>query len=91
MVERRCVYASVVVADFSALDIFRRDGWTCGICGDPIARFAESPAPLSPSVDHIVPLAWGGEHSRRNVRAAHLVCNTTKRDGGNLVALMAAA
>ena len=52
--------------------IWERDKGICGICGDPIeGRF---------DVDHIVPLARGGEHSYANTQAAHPTCNYRKRD-----------
>ena len=31
-----------------------------------------------PSIDHIVPLSWGGLHSWANVQLAHHGCNTAK-------------
>lgn len=64
-------------AGFSRLDIFVRDAWTCGICGDPIDRELEHPHPMSASLDHIVPLPRGA-HSRENVRASHLACNVAR-------------
>lgn len=36
------------------------------------------PNPLSASLDHVVPLAWGGEHTAANVQLAHLKCNVAK-------------
>lgn len=44
-------------------DIFERDGWQCKLCEEPIDRAAAYPAPLSPTLDHIVPLAKGGAHA----------------------------
>jgi len=35
---------------------------------------------LAPVIDHIVPLALGGEHAHYNVQAAHFMCNSEKRD-----------
>lgn len=66
---------------FTNEEILDRDGWICGICGDPIPRDVEWPGALSPSVDHIVPLAHGGPHSQANVQAAHLQCNCRKHLG----------
>lgn len=61
--------------------VYRRDGWCCGICGGRIDRKAKYPDPMSPSLDHIVPLSRGGGHLYRNVQAAHLRCNTDKGAG----------
>lgn len=62
------------------LEIFERDGWTCGICGEPIDPTIAYPSPLSKSIDHIIPVSKGGSHTRANVQAAHLACNSRKRD-----------
>jgi len=63
------------------LEIFKRDGWRCQICGRPVKRNAECPHPLSPVLDHIVPLAKGGTHEPKNVQLAHFLCNSLKGDG----------
>lgn len=62
-----------------ASEVFERDGWICGLCSAPISRDAVWPDLLSPSVDHIVPLSRGGEHSMANVQASHLSCNSRKQ------------
>ena len=60
------------------LEVFERDGWTCGICGGSVDRVLEWPDPLSVSLDHIVPLSRGGSHTYDNVQCAHLSCNIQK-------------
>lgn len=60
--------------------VFERDGWACRLCGDPLDRSADVPHPMAPVLDHIVPLALGGEHAHYNVQAAHFMCNSRKRD-----------
>lgn len=65
---------------FRAVDVMERDDWTCWLCAEPIDREATWPAPLSRSVDHVVPLSKGGAHALSNVRAAHLRCNLVKGD-----------
>lgn len=59
-------------------DIYERDSWKCGICGEAIDRDVKYPAPGSPSLDHILPLALGGSHDPSNLQAAHLHCNVSK-------------
>ena len=59
--------------------VYDRDQWRCHLCRKPVPKTATYPHPRSASIDHIVPLAEGGEHSYRNVATAHLVCNTAKR------------
>jgi len=61
-------------------DVFERDGWKCGICGGAIKRSARFPRPLSPSLDHIVPMSKGGGHVYTNVQASHFRCNASKGD-----------
>lgn len=61
-------------------EVFTRDAWTCGICRTPVDPTLKHPHPMSASLDHIVPLARGGDHLRTNVQCAHLACNLAKRD-----------
>jgi len=62
-------------------EVLQRDGWTCQLCGESIARELRWPHPLSASVDHITPRADGGPHAQRNLRAAHLRCNARRGRG----------
>jgi hypothetical protein len=74
---RRAAERGARVEPVSKLEIYARDGWLCGFCGDPVDRGVEWPHPRSASLDHVVPLALGGEHSPSNVRLAHLSCNVS--------------
>lgn len=58
--------------------VFERDDWICHLCGEPTNPEAEVPDPLAPTIDHLTPLALGGEHAYRNVQTAHFVCNSRK-------------
>jgi 5-methylcytosine-specific restriction endonuclease McrA len=69
-----------VVEVFDRWEIFERDGWICQVCGRETTRDPDPYNPSSPTVDHIVPLAAGGEHSRANVRLACMGCNSARRD-----------
>lgn len=62
--------------------IFERDAWRCGLCGGLIDPELTFPHPMSATIDHIVPLSAGGEHSPENVQAAHLTCNSRKGNRG---------
>ena len=66
---------------FLRREIYERDGWLCKLCGDPVDRTGEDKH-LRPSLDHIVPLARGGQHNRGNVQCAHWVCNSRKSHWG---------
>ncbi len=50
--------------------VLKRDGGICGICREPITGEWH--------LDHVVPLARGGEHSYKNTQAAHPFCNLSK-------------
>lgn len=60
--------------------VFERDDFTCHICRLPIDMSIPAPDPLSPSIDHVIPLARGGKHELANVAAAHFGCNARKGD-----------
>ena len=53
----------------------------CAICGKPVDFSLKYPHPLSPTVDHIIPLAKGGHPSDiDNLQLAHRCCNRQKSD-----------
>jgi hypothetical protein len=79
------------VTDWQILD---RDDWLCQIPGcelGPIRADLAHPDPLSPSVDHIIPITRARDvappdfpvDAQANKRAAHLICNTSR---GNALA-----
>lgn len=53
----------------------------CGICGKPVDFSLKYPHPLSPCIDHIIPLSKGGHPSDiNNMQLAHWTCNRQKSD-----------
>ena len=58
----------------------------CGICGRPVEKENGQwkyayPHPLSPCIDHIIPINKGGHPSDiNNLQLAHLCCNREKSD-----------
>lgn len=53
----------------------------CGICGRPVDKSLKYPHPLSPCIDHIIPVAKGGHPSDlSNLQLAHWTCNRQKSD-----------
>lgn len=54
----------------------------CGICGKPVDKVKyKYPHPLSPTVDHIIPVSKGGHPSDlANLQLAHRCCNRQKSD-----------
>ncbi|MGX6962441.1 HNH endonuclease [Vagococcus xieshaowenii] len=54
---------------------------TCGICGKPVNLQLKAPDPMSPTVDHKIPVAKGGHPSAiENLQLAHWTCNRQKSD-----------
>ena len=76
--ERRARKAQVPSEEFSPSEVYERDQWRCGICGQPVDPALAYPDPHSPSLDHVVPLSAGGAHSRANTQCSHLRCNLSK-------------
>lgn len=68
---------------FDPVEVYERDGWICGLCGEPVNPGLQWPDPLSVSLDHVVPVSLGGPHTRANTRCSHLGCNSRR---GNRVA-----
>ena len=53
----------------------------CGICGKPVDFSYKAPHPLSPTVDHIIPVSKGGHPSDiSNLQLAHRCCKRQKSD-----------
>jgi 5-methylcytosine-specific restriction endonuclease McrA len=77
---RRARKKRATVGRVSRAKVYERDAWICRLCELPVERSKRAPDPESPSLDHIIPLSRGGEHSMMNVQLAHLRCNWTKSD-----------
>ncbi len=59
--------------------VFERDQWRCHMCKRKTKPYLRGKhEPLSPELDHIVPLAVGGEHSYRNTACSCRECNMNK-------------
>lgn len=74
--------ATVAGDRFSKADIARRDGGRCGLCHRHIDLTLPGTDPMGATIDHIIPISKGGEHSRRNVQIAHRLCNMRKHTNG---------
>jgi endogenous inhibitor of DNA gyrase (YacG/DUF329 family) len=69
------------VERFDPFDVFERDGWRCHMCGIKTPkRLRGTYEDNAPELDHIVPLAAGGDHSRRNTACSCRKCNIAKSD-----------
>ncbi len=76
---------AIIDNDITLHKLFRMSGGVCYLCGgacdwnDKITINGRPYAKAKyPSIDHVIPLSKGGEHSWNNVRLAHLGCNSSK-------------
>lgn len=70
--KRRALQREAWIEHVEPLVLLERDDGVCGICGEDVD-------PMRYDVDHIVPLALGGEHSYANTQPAHVGCNRSKQ------------
>lgn len=64
---------------FDPIGVLERDGWRCGLCGKKTIKSKRGTThPRAPELDHIVPLAAGGEHTPVNTQCACRDCNIRK-------------
>lgn len=67
---------------YTLAEIAARDRYRCGFCGKRVAMAKAVPHPKAPTIDHIIPLADGGDDARANVQLAHFLCNSLAGTGG---------
>jgi len=76
--KRRALKVNTTIENFSPIEIFERDNYICCVCGLPIDPSLRRPNKLSVSLEHFIPLSKGGNHSRENCSASHIICNMRK-------------
>lgn len=76
---RRAVERGLKADRIDPLDVIRQDGERCYLCGvsTPL-DLRGTYQPNAPEIDHVVPLALGGTHTRDNVRCCCRGCNGAK-------------
>jgi hypothetical protein len=72
----------VVHEKYTLAEIAQRDRRTCQLCRRRVAMTKPVPHPKAPTIDHVLPIAAGGQDVRANVQLAHFQCNWMKSDGG---------
>jgi hypothetical protein len=73
--KRRARMKLVFVKELVDVEVlYTRDKAICSLCWTHV-KWEDA------SIDHIIPVTKGGEHSYRNTALAHLLCNTGKRNG----------
>jgi 5-methylcytosine-specific restriction endonuclease McrA len=70
------------VETFKVEEIYARDAWRCQLCHRAVPKDKIVPHPKAATLDHVLPLAEGGEHTRANVQLAHFECNWRKGTRG---------
>jgi 5-methylcytosine-specific restriction endonuclease McrA len=64
---------------FDPIEILRRDKWHCQLCGVKTPKHLRGTIDdYAPELDHIVPLAMGGSHTRANTQCLCRKCNQKK-------------
>lgn len=71
------------IESIDRVKVFERDNWRCQLpkcsaSSRKIDKRLKNPHPLSASLDHIIPVKFGGAETYANVQAAHLRCNHEK-------------
>lgn len=79
---RRARKINATVEYFTQLEIYERDKWVCQLCKKKVDKKLKYPDHFSPSLDHIIPLSNGGDHSKANTQLTHLICNIRTGVGG---------
>lgn len=83
----RKIKGALVDKDITLQRLYERDHGVCYLCGE-VCDWEDKEERNGiiicgnryPSIDHVVPLARGGEHSWQNVKLAHRICNALKGD-----------
>lgn len=80
-IKRKSLLRRVTIETVDPFKVFDRDGWRCKLCGIKTPKAKRGTYDdNAPELDHILPLAKGGEHSYLNTQCACRKCNATKSD-----------
>lgn len=76
---RRARIYGVGYESISPIEIFKRDGWKCRLCGVKTPyRLRGTCEDNAPELDHLIPLSLGGQHNKTNVQCLCRKCNINK-------------
>lgn len=78
-VRRARIRNAAMVESVDPLTVFKRDGWRCKMCGckTPM-RLRGTTDDAAPELDHVIPLAHGGNHTYANTQCLCRKCNQAK-------------
>ena len=74
------IYGGKYIETVEVSKLFFRDGGHCKLCGKKLNLKRKVPHPLAITIDHIIPVSKGGEHSYRNTQLACFMCNSKRGD-----------
>lgn len=63
--------------------LYERDQGICKICGMPVLYDKFIDDTWGGTIDHVIPLSKGGEHSMANCQLSHRICNSLKSNDDN--------
>ena len=66
------------VEEVDPLMIAKRDKYKCHICRKRVNMDLDIQHNYSPTMDHLIPISLGGDHTYANIRLAHRICNSRK-------------
>ncbi|WP_394260803.1 HNH endonuclease [Moraxella boevrei] len=79
--QRRARIRNTKIENIDPFDIFNQYKWQCYICGVSTPKEKRGTCePNAPELDHVIPLAKGGTHTRENLACCCRTCNNTKSD-----------
>lgn len=64
----------------NAVDVYESEDWKCYICNCDCIEWPGFACDEAATLDHVIPLAKGGSHTRDNVRCCCFRCNSHKGD-----------
>lgn len=72
------------IPDSVRFGVYKRDGWVCQLCLEPVDGDLPVTDIWSATLDHIICQSWTDEpdHSPSNLRLAHRWCNSVRGDEG---------
>ena len=71
-------YGSKHIEKVEIATLFFRDNGRCQICNRKLNLDRAVPHKMAATIDHVVPLSLGGEHSYKNTQLACFMCNSIK-------------
>lgn len=75
---RRAKMQNAQVEEVDPLVVAKRDKYKCHICRKRVDMNLDVRHRSSATMDHLIPISLGGDHTYANIRLAHRACNSSK-------------